>query len=69
MNGPTPDADAKIKSNPNSNRIATMGISHHNLRFHKNANNSLTTPKLDVILRMKFFMLTIPFYLLLFLIQ
>lgn len=54
MNGPTPEAEAKIKSNPKSNRTATIGISHQSLRFHKKANNSLTTPKLDVMLRMKF---------------
>jgi hypothetical protein len=69
MNGPTPEAEAKIKSNPKSNRTETIGISHHNLRFHKNANNSPTTPKLDVMLRMKLFILTIPFYTSVFLLQ
>ena len=58
MNGPTPEAVAKIKSNPKSNRIVTIGISHHIFRCHKNLNNSLTTPKFDVMLRMKLFMVT-----------
>jgi hypothetical protein len=61
MNGPTPEAEAKIKSNPKSNRTATIGTNHQSLRFHKNDNNSPTTPKLDVMLRMKLFILTIPF--------
>src|SRR5690554_7419749 len=58
MKGPTPEAEAKIKSNPKSKRIATMGISHQSLRCHRNRNNSPTTPKLDDILRMKFFIVT-----------
>jgi hypothetical protein len=62
MNGPTPEAEAKIKSNPKSNRTATIGISHQSLRFHKNDNNSPTTPKLDDMLRIKFFILAIPFF-------
>ena len=39
-----------------------MGISHQSLRCHKNDNSSLTTPKLELMLRMKFFILTVPFY-------
>jgi hypothetical protein len=69
MNGPTPEAEAKIKSNPKSNRTVTIGISHQSLRFHKNVNNSPTTPKLDVMLRMKLFILTFPFYSTVFLLQ
>src|SRR3990172_4226310 len=55
MNGPTPEAEAKIKSNPKSSRTATIGISHHSLRFHRNVRSSPTTPIFDVILRIKFF--------------
>jgi hypothetical protein len=61
MNGPTPEAEAKIKSNPKSNRTATIGTSHQSLRFHKNANNSPTTPKFDVMLRIKLFIFNLSF--------
>ena len=35
-----------------------MGISHQSLRCHKNDISSLTTPRLDVMLRRKFIILT-----------
>ena len=69
MNGPIPEDEAKTSSNPKSNRTTTIGISHQSLRCHKNANNSLTTPKLDVMLRIKFFIVTIPFFSFVFLFQ
>jgi hypothetical protein len=62
MKGPIPEAEAKMISNPKTIRTTIIGISHQSLRCHKNDNNSLTTPKLEVMLRMKFFILTIPFY-------
>jgi hypothetical protein len=69
MNGPIPEAEAKTSNNPKTIRTTTIGISHQSLRCHKNFNNSPTTPKLDVMLRMKLFILTIPFYSSVFLIQ
>jgi hypothetical protein len=69
MNGPIPEAEAKMINNPKIIRTTIIGISHQSLRCHKNLNNSPTTPKLDVMLRMKLFMLTIPFYSSMFLLQ
>ena len=62
MNGPTPEAEAKISNNPNSIKTKTIGISHQSLRFHRNDINSPATPTLDVILRMKFLIVGFPFY-------
>ena len=69
MNGPMPEADAKMSNNPKTSRTTTIGISHQSLRCHINDNSSLTTPKLEPMLRKKFFMLTIPFYSPVFLLQ
>jgi hypothetical protein len=54
MNGAKPDAVAKISNNPNTNRTATMGINHHNLRDQRNPNNSPPTPKFDFMLSKNF---------------
>jgi len=62
MNGPTPEAEAKISNNPNSNKTAIIGISHQSLRLQRNDINSPATPTLDVILRMKFLIFGFPFY-------
>jgi hypothetical protein len=68
MNGPIPEAEAKMSKQPKVISTTTMGISHQSLRFHKNDKSSLTTPKLDVMLRKKFLILAIPFYSSLFLV-
>ena len=61
-----PEAEAKMINNPKTKSTTTIGISHQSLRCHKNDNSSLTTPKLEPMLRKKFFILSIPFYLIVF---
>jgi hypothetical protein len=56
MNGATPEEEAKTKSNPKSKSTVTMGMSHHNLRAHRNCKISPITPVLVIILLKKFFM-------------
>jgi hypothetical protein len=58
MKGATPDEDAKINSRPNNNKSITIGMSHHNLRAHKNRTISPITPVLVIIPLTKFPMIT-----------
>jgi len=69
MNGPMPEAEAKMSNNPKTKRTTTIGISHQSLRCHINDNSSPTTPKLELMLRKKFFILSMPFYALMILDQ
>ena len=55
MNGATPDDEAKISNRPKSNNTVTIGISHHNLRCHKNTRISPTMPVFVTIPLKKFF--------------
>lgn len=62
MNGPIPEAEAKIIRSPKISNNVTIGSSHHSLRFQKKANSSPTTPKFDAMLRKKL-LITPPHFL------
>lgn len=61
MNGATPEDDAKTKSSPNNNKTVTIGMSHHNLRAHKNWMISPATLVLVIIPLKKFPIIDYPF--------